>query len=265
MEKPDCAELDAILTTVSHIMDAEAHIILLKARLSAEAKGLSAVDDRTSRIQAAVYAYWFAPEAHASDLSFGATGRSYAGELRQYAGAVPTGIHCDRCEAEVEITSREQMKTVLSKSKRESNYAEGYRILCGECREAVFEEREVESERLAAARAARGQAVARMSYTEYLGTEDWHHQREQHLAHLLWASKMPLQCEACAAADRLGVYHRNLDALGLRDDVVLLCDTCRDALIGAGRLAGDPGPQNRIGKAHAVLLAQKYLDMDTPV
>ena len=172
---------------------------------------------------------------------------------------------CDRCEAELEITSREQMKTVLSKSKRESNYAEGYRILCGECREAVFAEREIESERLAAARAARGRAIARMSYAEYLGTEDWRHQCEQHLSHLLWASKTPLECEACAAADHLGVYHRNLNALGLRDDIVLLCDTCRDALLGAGRLAGEPGPQNRISEVHASLLAQKYLDMDAPV
>lgn len=265
MHKPSSVELDAILATVAQIRESEAHILQLKARLATEAKGLSAIEDRKDRIQAAVYAYWFAPEAHASDLSFGATGRSYAGELRQHAGSVPTGIECDRCSAELEITSREQMKTVLSRSKNKSNYAEGYRALCGECREVVFAERDIEYERREREVAARGSAIARMSYAEYLQTEDWRQQREHHLSNLLAAHRTPLECEACAEAESLGVYHRNLEALGLRDDLILLCDTCRDALLGAGRLAGAPGPQHRVSKTHADMLARNHLDLDDTV
>lgn len=265
MQKPGSVELDAILATVAQIRESEALILQLKARLTTEAKGLSAIEDRKDRIQAAVYAYWFAPEAHASDLSFGATGRAYAGELRQHAGSVPAGIECDRCRAELEITSREQMKTVLSRSKNKSNYAEGYRVLCGECREAVLAERDVEYERREREVAARGRVIAGMTYAEYLDTRDWRQQREHHLTYLLAAHRMPLECEACADAGSLGVYHRNLDRLGIRDDLILLCDTCRDALLGAGRLAGTPGPQHRVSKSHADMLARKHLDLNDAV
>lgn len=262
MEKPDCAELNAILSTVSQIRDTEAQIVELKARLSSEAKGLSAVEDRNLRIKAAVYAYWFAPEAHVTDLSFGATGHTYAGELRQHIGAVPAGLHCDRCKTELQISSREQMKSLLSRSKREFTYAEGYRMLCGDCWAVVLAERQVEAQHQADRRAARGQEIARMSYGEYLDTDDWRGQRERHLSFLLDAFKKPLECEACSVPDQLGVYHRSYTMLGLRDDLILLCSTCRDALFAVGRLAGEPNTQNHVSKIHADLLALKHLDID---
>ena len=260
MDRPISPELDTILATVEEIRRAESHIRDLKARLAREAQAIGGIVDRKDRIAAAVYAYWFAPEVHATDLSFAATGRRHASALLKYAGSMPTGIACDRCQAELEITSREQMKQVLSRSTGGPSYAEGYRLLCGECRELVFDARLEEHERAVQILHERASEIARMDYTDYLQTEDWAHQRVQYLELLLSQAKSPLECETCGTRDEFGVYHKTLEGMGWSDDLILLCEACADALLGAGRLAGRPTERNLVSKVLAGRLEAQHLD-----
>lgn len=260
MERPQAAELDAILATVEEIRQAELRIRDLKVRLSQEAHALAHIEDKPTRIASAVYAYWFAPEASASDLTFGAIGQKHPSKLLKYVGAQPTGVHCERCEAELEIGSREQMKQVLAKAARGYPIPEGYRILCSGCWEAVFEARSDEWERAEQLLRARASEIAKLEYADYLQTADWVHQRVRYLGLLLDLTKSPLECEACGAAEELGLYHKTLERLGRSDDLILLCVTCADALMGAGRLAGRPTERNRVSETFAKRLEKQVLD-----
>ena len=76
MQRPENPQLDAIFATVERIREAEASLRALKARVAAEAHTLAEISDKRARVEAALYAYWYAPEVNASDISFGATGRS---------------------------------------------------------------------------------------------------------------------------------------------------------------------------------------------
>lgn len=249
MERPKAQELDILLGTVEEIRRAQLHIADLKRRLSEEALNLAKIPDRRTRIASAAYAYWFAPEAHAADLAFGAIGHRHPSKLLPHVGAQPAGIECDRCKIELEIASREQMRRVLTQSARGYPMPEGYRILCADCREAVYAARHHEHERERNNQMMRAREIRAMSYSDYLETEDWQGQCCRHLRMLLRMARKPLACEACSARSEFGIYHRTLDNLGESDDLILLCDPCMMALMGSARLAGQPGEGNRIGKA----------------
>jgi hypothetical protein len=99
-----------------------------------------------------------------------------------------------------------------------------------------------------------------MDYADYLRTDEWAHQRVRYLGSLLDLTKSPLECEACGAAEEFGLYHKSLERLGLSDDLILLCVTCAEALMGAGRLVGRPTARNRVSKVLARRLAAQHLD-----
>ncbi|WP_430414025.1 hypothetical protein [Parasphingorhabdus sp.] len=260
MEKPENNALNAILETVEEIRKSQMQIVALKVRLASEAIALSTVADQNERIRSAVYAYWFAPEVHAVDLAMGATGRRNLSELHRHAGSVSLDIACDRCGIIIDVATREQMKRVLERVRKEAAWAEGYNVICSTCQTEVFEERDREYEKSAQAKAARAKEIAAMPYEEYLQTPEWRQQRERHLSNLLIGSRALLKCEACGENDDTGVYHKGLNRLGFNDDLVLLCVACLDALRGAGKLAGTPGPMHQLSKIYVRNLERQHLD-----
>lgn len=113
MDKPGCAELEAILATADEYRAPEARLKALKAQGSTQAQALATVTDKRTRLATAVYAYWFAPETNASDLAFGATGRAHPSALNKLMGPVSIGVNCERCDPEIPITSRPHIKALL--------------------------------------------------------------------------------------------------------------------------------------------------------
>lgn len=259
MERPQAAELDTLLATVEEMRQAERHIRELKARLAGEAHALANIEDKSTRIASAVYAYWFAPEANASDLTFGAIGQKHPSKLLKYVGAQPTGIKCDLCKAELEIGSREQMKQVLNRADGRAHYAEGYSVLCGECREAVFEARHEEYERDLERLDARLAEIAAMDYLDYLQTPDWAHQRAHYLQGLMSMMKT-IECETCGSESALGLYHRTLPGGARFDNLICLCQSCMTPSMEAGRLAGEATDRNRVSPALRSRIIAQFSD-----
>jgi hypothetical protein len=113
MERPESSELDAIFATAAEIRATEARLKELKVQGSAQAQALANIADKKVRLAAAIYAYWYAPEINASDLSFGATGKAHPSALLKLVGPVSVGVPCERCGQDMPITSRANMKAVL--------------------------------------------------------------------------------------------------------------------------------------------------------
>ena len=74
---------------------------LVKELLAQNALTIGSIGDKEARIAAAIYAYWFAPEVHAAHLAFAARGRRHVSALLKHVGGLPSGVACDRCEAEL--------------------------------------------------------------------------------------------------------------------------------------------------------------------
>ena len=246
MDKPDCAELEAILATADEYRATEARLKALKTQGSAQAQALAGITDKRTRLAAATYAYWFAPEINASDLAFGATGRAHPSALNKLMGPVSIGVNCERCDRDLPITSRTQMKAVLDGVQGVARFAEGYRVICTPCREAVLAARDVAYREEDSLRSERQRVLAAMPYADYLETEDWRDQRDSFLSCLIDLRHTDLGCETCGSQGQRGVFHRSLDRLGAGDDLILLCAPCATALQGAGKLAGPPCEGNRL-------------------
>lgn len=262
MRRPDHPQLDAIFSTVDEIRLGEERLSHLKARVATEAQALSQIADKQARIEAAIYAYWYAPEVNASDIAFGATGRTHPGRLIKMGGPVSLGVPCDRCTEDLPIRSRAQMKETLDRLRGPVRWPEGYRVLCLLCEEAIHEQRRTSSDQLHVEQQRRRRELAAMRYDEYLKTADWREIRDRYL----WSrayEHQDLACETCTSTEERGVYHKTTEGLGGQDDLVLLCSTCRDALLAAGRLTGPPGDGNRLANHHVVqLLAARRAELD---
>lgn len=244
IERPRVAQLDALLATVAKIHDTEAKLSALKEQVAREARALAEIPDKRLRIEAGFYAYWMAPEASASDIALGATGRRHPAELMKLAGAVSIGIACGRCQEDLPIRSRTEMKEVLDQARGASAFPETYQFLCIACQNALDEERL--SERMAECDAAdaRDRELAAMRYAEYLQTEEFEAARD---TYLWWLADQhnAIVCETCDAGTGFGTYHKAKESGG-RGDLVVLCAACRDALLAAGKLGEAPLEANLI-------------------
>ncbi|WP_293682378.1 hypothetical protein, partial [uncultured Phenylobacterium sp.] len=105
--------------------------------MSACARGFASISDKSTRINAAFYAYWMLPDVSATDLALGATGRPHPAKLLKLGGSVVGDFKCDRCGDGLEVRSRNHMGDLM----RGQPWAEGYRLLCPWCAQEVSEER----------------------------------------------------------------------------------------------------------------------------
>jgi hypothetical protein len=258
VQRPKSAQLDALFSTVEQMRQTEQALKDLKARAAVEAQALATIPDKKTRVEVAIYAYWFAPEVNASDIAMGATGRTHPGRLLKLAGPVSIGVPCDRCGEDLPIRSRNQMKDVLDRMGGGPCWPEGYRLLCIGCEDKLHEERRQESDGAYDAQQARQRELSALPYQTYLRTPDWLEIRNRHLWYRLETEGPDLDCEVCRSQENLGVFHRTLEGLGRSDDLVLLCGGCLRALEGGQRMAGDPDEGNWITAAEARDLAEAY-------
>lgn len=251
LEKPNAPELDAFLAAVDELRAAEQRVKDQREVAAAKALAFAGIKDKRLRQEAGCYAYWMAPEVSVEAISMGASGRRHPAKMLRQMGGVSIGISCDRCKDEIPVFSRNDMKALVAGSW----WLEGYRHLCYPCQSAVMSERDQERRAQDAADHAVAQTVKAMSYAEYLASPVWQDQRERMLGYLL-LDRRSLECEVCQDPEHLGFYHRSLEQLGLRDDLMMLCRGCREPLAASGRLAGEPGTANE-------LVADDYLDYAT--
>jgi hypothetical protein len=245
IKRPEVAQLDAIFATVAEIHRAEARLADLKKQVAQEARALAEIPDKRLRIEAGFYAYWFAPEVAAKDIALGATGRPHPARLMKLAGAVSIGVPCDRCKEDLPIRSRSQMNEILELSSGGPWPSGHHRLLCIPCQNALDEERWRERGAELDAHDLRQAELATMSYAEYLKTPEFQEARDLHLWWLADGSHT-LECETCNGESSLGVYHKAPGDEAIYGDVILLCATCRDALVAAGKLIPPPPEGNLI-------------------
>jgi len=245
IDRPKVAKLDALLATVGKIRSAEARLAGLKEQASRKARALADIGDKSLRIKAGFYAYWFAPEIPATDIALGATGRSHPARLMKLAGAVSIGVPCERCKEDLPIRSRSQMKEVLDQASDPNRRRGTYRLICVACQNALDEESL--QERLAECDAydVRRQELEAMSYAEYLETAEFD---EARALHLWWHADryQALECETCDDATTLGIYHKPPENGARYGGLIMLCAVCRDALVTAGKLGEAPLEANLI-------------------
>jgi hypothetical protein len=243
IKRPEAPQLDAIFATVEKIHRAEKRLAALREQVAQEARALAEISDKRVRIEAGFYAYWFAPEVPATDIAMGATGRPHPGKLLKLAGPVSVGMPCDRCREDLPIRSRSHMKEVLEQARSGLSSLLRYRLVCIPCQNALQEE--ALNDRMAECDAweARQRELAKLSYAEYLQTPEFEERRD---LHLWWLSDRmhALECETCNADTALGMYHKCSGEGGGFGDTILLCTSCRDALVAGGRLAGPPCERN---------------------
>jgi hypothetical protein len=252
MNRPEDPHLDRLLATVDELRVAEERLTELKQRAGLEARALASITDPVQRINAGIYAYWFAPEVHAADIAFGVTGREHPGRLLSLAGPVSIALPCDRCAGDIPIHSRAMMKETLKKAKGPHGLPEGFRVVCPECWDQIREDRSVDWGAAIERRDERSAELQALPYSEYLTTDDWARQLNSFLS-ARFQTDHALHCEACGGDERIGCYHRSLGSLGHGDDIVLLCKWCFSPLNYAGRIAGQPSASNLLS---ASLVAQ---------
>jgi hypothetical protein len=245
IDRPKVAQLDALLATVAKIRKAEARLTELKEQAAREARALAEITDKKLRIGAGFYAYWLAPEVSATDIALGATGRSHPARLMKLAGAVSIGVPCERCQVDLPIRSRSQMKEVLHIAHGADPLPETYRILCVPCQNALNEESLQERMAEIDAYHVRQLELQAMSYAEYLDTEEFD---EARALHLWWHADryQALECEACDDGTTLGIYHKPPENGARLGGLIMLCAVCRDALLAAGKLGQAPLEPNLI-------------------
>jgi hypothetical protein len=246
MDRPNLPQLDTILETVEQLRELEERKAALKATLDAHVKALETVGDRDARLQAAVYAYWLAPEVNANVLALAVTGKAHPSAMLKKAGAaVSIGVPCDRCGEDLEITSRTQLRDI-ERAVKETHYRlpEGYSVLCSSCREAVYAERSEEYERVQDEQDAQSRVLAQLSYRDYLATPDWAARRERAADFALY-ERHELACELCRQRDELSFVHQTFDLVGRDERIILLCRPCWTALAAADKLAVEPIAENR--------------------
>ena len=242
MDQPKARQLETLLRTVEEIRRTERLLKDLKQRTTSEAHALAEIPDANLRLRCAEYAYWCAPEVNASDLSFGAIGQTHPSKLIKLLGSQTSNITCDRCGQAIEVESRSALAKVQGER---YGFAEGYRVVCLECREAIFAARTVESDREDRAIARRTARLQALPYGAYIETKEWQRRLEAFLDHFL-REHFDFACETCENAERLGVFHTSLEGLGRYDHLVMLCNKCIAALRAAGRVVGEPGPGNQV-------------------
>jgi len=259
LNRPTSSQLDTLLATVEEMRQADDLVARLKARATQEAHGLADILDKPTRLAAGVYAYWHAPEVSANDIAFGVTGHAHPAKMMKQAGPVSVGVPCDRCQEDLPIRSRAQMKETQDRLRDGVRWPEGFRVICKTCEADIHEERRAVYEQQDRRRVQRRLELRALPYADYLQTPDWRHVREQHLEALLSMHHSTLVCEVCTSEQGRGVYHKTLDGLGGGDDLVVLCGACRDVLKAAGRIAGEPGNENRLTDSEAVIRLRNHL------
>lgn len=180
MQRPKVSQLDSIMAAVNELRVAEQRAAEAKTTLTERVAELQDVADHASRLDAAVYAYWFAPETNANQLAMVTTGKAHPAAMLRQADAVSIGVACDRCRQDMKITSRAQLRDTQRRSLDQGPpMPEGYRVICRPCRDEVYAARSAAHYQQGLVDDARNRILAQLSYADYLETPEWRKHRDR--------------------------------------------------------------------------------------
>ena len=234
MQRPEMEALDLLESTLGELRATE---VLFESRVRAL---LSEVASHSAsagvRDDAIRYVYWALREIDTNDIAEAFMGERKPHLLRGVIQSVATALKCDRCDTPVAATSRSDLdaKTRSARSGRE-RWAEGYRLVCGECERAIHEQRDHEWREEKRERAARVEAIVSMSVADYLTSAEWYAVKKW------YAQFYAADCEVCATPSRdVDVYPRQAARQGYETsgDLVSLCPTCARLLKEQGIIGG---------------------------
>ncbi|KAA3645534.1 MAG: HNH endonuclease [Chloroflexi bacterium] len=221
--------INELETMVSEIQEMEEAIKFLKDRLHEIAiDARESIEDEEQKIELARYVYWNILDVPVSVLSDGLMATSLHAFLKMIGGKKSSNIHCDKCGRPMHFTSRTDMKNWQSelrkmKKGRGFRWPEGYHIVCDDCREDIFADRNIQYREAEERTNKRLRELATMPYREYLQTPEWKERRKRHLI------SAGYRCQLCNSSGvTLNVHHRTYDRRGNErfTDLIVLCQDC---------------------------------------
>lgn len=230
-------DIEAILTDIS---ETEASLESLKEQLHDKVENLGEeIEDREQLLELAAYLYWMVPEIKSASIALALTGEPKVHSLKKILPSVTAEIYCDRCNAAIPFESRSKLHGTIrdlqqQKKRGIARWAEGYSIVCEDCRNEIFTERNEKYNLERAAYQKRLLELRSMPYREYLRTPEWQTRRKRHL------KSAGYKCQVCnASSTRLDVHHRTYERRGeeLFKDLIVLCRGCHELFHKEGKLA----------------------------
>ncbi len=239
MKRPDVPAMEQLERLRRKIEETEAVLDQLRQKLKQIPFEIARQVRNDARTETARYLYWMVqdiPSASIAEAFFNTT----VYNLRRLVGIAEGDIPCDRCKQPAPFRSRTHLKESIDairkwKASREARYAEGYVILCDTCWDEVKIEREEDDKQYQNTIKMRLLELKSMSYVDYLQSPEWQDRKEDHL------EITGNQCQVCNCADQsIDVHHKTNDRRGEEyfEDLLALCDSCRNLLHSQGKLAG---------------------------
>jgi hypothetical protein len=145
MKPPKCKAMDYYAALLVQMGELEGAIEAAKQHVRHIPKQMSReLRTQRQRLDAARYLYWFT-DIPAQDIAEGLLGMDLNGwhvdRFLERIGTMTIEVVCDRCHQPMECRSRSKMQDIMRDVRRGPRYAEGYRVLCVPCWDAVHRER----------------------------------------------------------------------------------------------------------------------------
>lgn len=258
-EFPELTEIDDVL---ARIHEHEAAIADLTGQLPPLVQALHQIDDGNRRNVIGAHMYWFMPEVKVKDIAFAMTGRAQQSAVVGLIRPDETRFTCAECAAPIPITTRQRMKEFQAESaqnaRQSGHHWTSSRLLCGQCQAERSRAAKILNDELRSAHSARWSELRAMSYAEYLKTPEFDDRRQRALEERL-KEKQHLTCNVCPSENEIGLYHKINMPIPCDAETILLCSTCKDALLEAGKIH-PPEPRGHIIPAR--LIADAILKRD---
>lgn len=240
MKPPEIEKLKDIEAILTDISETEASLESLKELLHYRVENLGEeIEDREQLLELAAYLYWMVPEIKSASIALALTGKSNVHSLKKILPSVTAGIYCDRCNVAIPFASRSKLHGTIRDLKQQKKmggvrWPEGYSIVCEDCRNEIFNERNEKYNLERASYQKRLLELRNMLYHEYLRTPEWQTRRKRHL------KSAGYKCQVCNASNiRLDVHHRTYKRRGeeLFKDLIVLCRSCHELFHKEGKLS----------------------------
>lgn len=237
MSKPNTPTMEQIEALIRDIAEMEQAISETKQLLATlPAQMATELPDESARIAAAHYLYYFVEQLSPKSIGEGLLGEYKKNVFTTIVGNAPSDVYCERCFTEIPVTSRSHLAELKRHAARGgSQWAEGYNIVCHDCRSAILIERNKTTDTWKQAYFARLEELRTMPYQDYLQTEEWKARRIKHL------KSAGFRCQVCNGKGLIDIHHRTYERRGNEryTDLIALCRDCHDLFHKQGKLARD--------------------------
>lgn len=255
-EFPELTEIEDVL---DRIHEHEAAIANLMENLPPLVHALRGIEDGARRKAIATHLYWFMPEVKVKDIAFAFTGRAQQFAVIGLIRPDETRFTCTKCTAPISISTRQKMKEFQAESTQDARHSGHHwstaRLLCGQCQAERARASKIIRNKMESAYIARRSELRAMSYAEYLQTPEFD-QRRRYAVDDRLKETVGLTCSICPSEDEIGLYHKINMPIPCDADTILLCSTCKDALLEKGKIHA-PEPRGHIIPARVLIDATR--------